>query len=103
MYYMHVHGMGAPEDLARRVKPAVDLIDQAVRRAAPPAPSSPAAPGVQPVLDAAALATIVGTAGEQNGAVYKITVGRPDIDLREHGARISSRMARSCMTRNLSS
>src|SRR5437868_14513724 len=26
IYYMHVHGMGTPEELARKVKPAVDLI-----------------------------------------------------------------------------
>jgi hypothetical protein len=29
VFYMHVHGMGDPADLARRVKPAVDLIDRA--------------------------------------------------------------------------
>src|SRR5919202_2924901 len=28
MFYMHVHGHGAPADLAKRVKPAVDLIGQ---------------------------------------------------------------------------
>ena len=32
IFYMHVHGMGAPADLARRVKPAVDLIDRAALR-----------------------------------------------------------------------
>ena len=32
------------------------------------------------------------TPGEQNGPVYKITIGRPDIDLREHGAPINARM-----------
>src|SRR5437588_3278164 len=26
IYYMHVHGHGAPADLARMVKPAIDLI-----------------------------------------------------------------------------
>src|SRR5437762_8134893 len=26
MYYMHVHGHGSPSDLARRVKPALDLM-----------------------------------------------------------------------------
>ena len=43
-------------------------------------------------LDSAALTKIVGHPGEQNGDVYKITIGRPDIDLREHGARIETRM-----------
>ena len=90
VFYMHVHGMGTPADLATRVKPAIDLIDQAARKS-PAAPSSPAA---QPpaTVDGAALAKIIGTPGEQTGPVYKITIGRPDIDLREHGARINARM-----------
>jgi hypothetical protein len=35
---------------------------------------------------------IVGYDGEQNGAVYKITIGRPDIPLNEMGASINARM-----------
>jgi hypothetical protein len=89
MFYMHVHGMGSAADLARRVKPAIDLIDEAARRAGPPAP---AAPATSDKVDGAALAKIIGQAGEQNGAVYKITIGRPDINLREHGAVINARM-----------
>ena len=27
IFYMHVHGMGSAADLAKRVKPAIDLID----------------------------------------------------------------------------
>ena len=34
----------------------------------------------------------IGAAGDQNGAVYKITIGRPDIEMREHGALVNSRM-----------
>jgi hypothetical protein len=34
----------------------------------------------------------IGHQGEQSGPVYKITIGRPDIDLREHGASINARM-----------
>jgi hypothetical protein len=89
MFYMHVHGMGSASDLARRVKPAIDLIDQAVKRA-----PQAAAPAAVPAgtLDSAALAKIIGQPGDQNGPVYKITIGRPDIDLREHGAAINARM-----------
>ena len=43
-------------------------------------------------LDTAKLSSIVGTAGEQNGQVYKITVGRPDLKLQEMGAVINARM-----------
>jgi hypothetical protein len=43
-------------------------------------------------MDSAAIARIVGHEGEQNGAVYKITVGRDDLKLKEMGASINSRM-----------
>ncbi|HEY0872834.1 MAG TPA: DUF1259 domain-containing protein [Vicinamibacterales bacterium] len=88
VFYMHVHGMGSAADLATRVKPAIDLIDQAAKKAATPPSTVPASP----TIDGAALAQIIGTPGEQTGPVYKITIGRPDIDLREHGARINARM-----------
>src|SRR6185503_2949784 len=87
IFYMHVHGMGDAAELARRVKPTIDLIDQAVSRAVvPPTAASANA------LDGAALAAIVGHPGEQNGPVYKITIGRPDLDVRDHGAAITARM-----------
>jgi uncharacterized protein DUF1259 len=88
IFYMHVHGTGTAEDLAKRIKPAVDILDKAVKAA--PAPAAPATPATG--LDTAALAKIIGQQGEQNGPVYKITIGRPDIDLREHGAKINARM-----------
>ena len=87
VFYLHVHGMGAAADLAKRVKPAIDLIG----RSAKPAPA-PASPPAAPAIDGAALAKIVGHPGEQSGPVYKITIGRPDINLREHGAAITARM-----------
>jgi len=89
MYFMHVHGMGTAADLTTRIKPAIDLIDQAAKRApaAGPAPAAATA-----ALDSAPLAKIIGHAGEQNGSVFKITIGRPDINLREHGAPINARM-----------
>jgi hypothetical protein len=98
IFYMHVHGTGRAAELARRVKPAIDLIDQAVKRAAPPASAAAAGPGGPSTqlgvgtLDTAALARIVGQAGEQGGPVYKITIGRPDIGSRERGAAINARM-----------
>jgi hypothetical protein len=90
IFYMHVHGMGSAGDLTRRVKPAIDLIDQFAKRGSPPSAAAPAASA--PPLNSAALAKIVGHEGEQNGPVYKITIGRSDIDVREHGAAINSRM-----------
>ena len=90
IFYMHVHGMGSAADLAKRVKPAIDLIDQEAKKAQGSGSSAPALPSA--ALDGAALAKILGTPGEQTGPVYKITIGRPDINLREHGAPINARM-----------
>jgi uncharacterized protein DUF1259 len=90
IFYMHVHGMGTAADLARRVKPAIDLIDRSAARASTQSALAPAAAPAS--LNGAALSKIIGHEGEQTGPVYKITIGRPDIGLREHGAAINSRM-----------
>ena len=89
VFYMHVHGHGAPMDLARKVKPALDLIG----RGAPAAAAAPSpATSTTPSLDDARLAQITGHAGERTGAVYKITVGRDDLKIAEMGAVINARM-----------
>jgi hypothetical protein len=86
VFYMHVHGKGKATDLARRVKPALDLIGHVKPEMA--APSSSGGAG----LDTAKLAKIAGHEGEQSGAVYKITIGRDDLGMKEHGAIINARM-----------
>jgi len=86
MYYMHVHGMGTAAELATKLKPALTMIGKPA-----PAGSAPAAPA-SPGFNAAALAKIVGHDGEQNGVVYKITIGRDDLKLTEMGAPINARM-----------
>ena len=88
IFYMHVHAMGTAADLAGRLKPALALIPT------PPAAATgaPAGPSAPSGLDVAALAKTIGHEGEQTGPVYKITIGRSDIDLREHGAKITARM-----------
>ena len=90
MFYMHVHGHGRAADLARQVKPALDLIGKGSPASAPAAAASPASPPT--TMDTARLAQIVGTPGEQTGAVYKITIGRDDLKLTEMGAPINARM-----------
>src|SRR5216684_1673219 len=84
VFFMHIHGHGKPADLARKVKPALDLIGKGTSRPA----TAPAAPAAAPAttIDTAKLAQIVGTQGEQTGAVYKITIGRADLKLTEMGA-----------------
>jgi hypothetical protein len=91
IFYMHVHGHGKAADLARMAKPALDLIG----RGSPRHQSS--VTGGRPsilagTIDTAKIAGIVGHGGEQSGPVYKITVGRDDLHLKEMGAPINARM-----------
>jgi len=86
MFFMHVHGHGHTMDLARKVKPALDLIGKG-KNATRPARASGAVK-----LDTAKIAGIVGHQGEQSGDVYKITVGRDDLKITEMGVPVTARM-----------
>jgi hypothetical protein len=91
MFYMHVHGHGKPADLARKVKPALDLIGKNTSRPTSP-PTTAAAASSSTTIDTAKIAQIVGVQGDQSGAVYKITIGRDEMRLTEMGAPINARM-----------
>ncbi|HEV8291461.1 MAG TPA: DUF1259 domain-containing protein, partial [Tepidisphaeraceae bacterium] len=84
IFYMHVHGHGKPADLARMAKPALDMIGHYS--------GGGGARMLRGQVDAAKIAQIVGHQGEQNGPVYKITIGRDDLHIREMGAPINARM-----------
>jgi hypothetical protein len=90
MFYMHVHGHGSVADLAKKIKPALDLIGKTATR---PEPATTMTSTVSAgTIDTAKLAGIIGTPGEQNGQVYKITIPRADLKLQEMGASINARM-----------
>lgn len=82
IFFMHVHGHGKALDLAKRVKPALDLIPR-------PSTPAPAAAPAAPAFNLVALDNIVGGKGEVLGSVYKFTLGRDDLNLKEHGAAIT--------------
>jgi hypothetical protein len=93
MFYMHVHGHGTPAELAQKLEPALALIGKSTSSsttAAAPAAAPAAGPPNPP--NTARLVEIVGTQGEQNGAVYKFTLGRSDLKVVEMGAAINARM-----------
>ena len=92
MFYMHVMGHGKPADLARMAKPAVDLIGHVQSQRGSATRSSGAAKTEAGKLDTAKIAQITGHEGEQTGQVYKITVGRDDLKIKEMGADINARM-----------
>jgi protein-tyrosine-phosphatase len=91
IFYMHVHGHGKAGDLATRAKPAVDLVGHASaqHQSSVIGGASTVAAGQ---IDTAQIARIVGHEGEQTGPVYKITIGRDDLTLKEMGAVINARM-----------
>jgi hypothetical protein len=86
MFFMHVHGMGTPAALATKLKPALAMIGKPATGAPAPAP----APALG--FDGAAIAKIVGHPGDTTGAVYKITLGRDDLALKDMGAPLNARM-----------
>ena len=91
IFYLHVHGHGKAADLAKMIKPAIDLIGRGS-----PKHQSSVTGGTATItsgqIDTAKIANIVGHEGEQNGAVFKITVGRDDLAIKEMGAPINARM-----------
>jgi hypothetical protein len=90
IFYMHVMGHGKPAELARMAKPAIDLIGRVPSRHSNRASTTVTVnPGK---IDTTKIAQIVGHEGEHSGPVYKITVGRDDLNLKEMGATINARM-----------
>ena len=88
IFYMHVHGHGSAAELAKKLKPAIDLLGKANNGSSTPPASSP----TQTTLNSTRLAEIVGSQGEQTGSVYKFTLGRNDLKVVEMGAPINARM-----------
>jgi hypothetical protein len=88
---MHVHGHGKAADLASKAKPALDLIGRGT-----PQHQSSVTGGNSNIsggqINTAKIVQIVGQEGEQNGQVYKITIGRDDLKVKEMGAPINARM-----------
>src|SRR5579862_1096775 len=91
IFYMHVHGHGKAADLANKVKPAVDLIGKESPQHQTTVTGKVAVVTEGP-MNTARIAQITGHEGEQNGKVYKITVGRDDLSVKEMGASINARM-----------
>ena len=86
IFFMHVHGMSTPAALATKLKPALAMIGKPATM--PPPAAAPTSLG----FDADAIAKIVGHTGDTTGTVYKITVGRDDLALKDMGATLNARM-----------
>ena len=84
--YMHIGGMGNEKELAKSVKAVFNKVTEI--RGANPATADISV--VENTLDTNMIDSILGFSGTMNNGVYKLTIGRPDVDLKEHGAPVSS-------------
>ncbi len=84
--YMHIGGTGDEKKLARSVKAVFDKVTE-IRGADP---ASKAISKVENTLDTKMIDSILGHSGTMNNGVYKITIGRPDVTLTEHGAPVGT-------------
>lgn len=84
--YMHIGGMGSEEQLGQGVKAVLEKVKEV--RGMNAADGSKGS--VQFTLDTARLNELLGTTGEMSRGVYKHTIGRPDVDLKDHNAEVTS-------------
>ena len=84
--YMHIGGMGSEEKLALAVKAVLEKVKEV--RGMNPADGSK--DPVEFSLDTARLNNILGSTGEMSRGVYKHTIGRPDVNLKDHNSEVTS-------------
>ncbi|MBX2956129.1 MAG: DUF1259 domain-containing protein [Cyclobacteriaceae bacterium] len=84
--YMHIGGMGTEEKLAQAVKAVFEKVTEVRGKD----PSGGSKDEVVNTLDTEMLDTILESKGEMSRGVFKHTIGRPDVDLQDHGASVSS-------------
>ncbi len=83
--FMHIGGVGPLEEVAQSVRAVLDRI-QELRRAAG-ARRTPST--VETTFDSSQIEAILGSGGQISSGVFKVTIGRPDVDLRAHGVLVS--------------
>jgi len=84
--YMHIGGNGKTEDMAKKAKAVLDKVAES--RGHDPAAASVA--DVPYSIDSKKLDDILGYKGEIGKGVYKYTIGRPDVSLKEHGTNVTT-------------
>ncbi len=84
--YMHIGGTGKTEEMAAKAKAVLDKVAES--RGHNPSASSVA--DVSYNIDSKKLDEILGYRGEMSKGVYKYTIGRPDVLLKEHGVTVTT-------------
>jgi len=87
IFYMHVHGMGSPEELAKKYANAISQTKISPRNQ-PPAGTPPTKTG-KDIFDVAQLNGIVKYDAAINGPTIKYTIGRKDLTVLAMGAEMT--------------
>jgi hypothetical protein len=88
IFYMHIHGMGEPEDLAKRYAKAISETKISPKNQ-PPAGPPPAKTG-KDIFDVTKLNSIIKYEAAINGPTIKYTIGRSDLTVRAMGAEMTT-------------
>ncbi len=88
--FMHLGGTGPAEVMAQKAKAVLDKI--AALRGGDPSKGTASIETVENTIDTSWLSKALGYKGEMNKGVYKYTIGRPDVNLMEHGVQVTTFM-----------
>jgi hypothetical protein len=86
--YMHIGGSGPTEQMAEKAKAVLDKITEL--RGGDPSKGTVSAEPVSNTIDTKKLDYILGYKAEMSKGVYKYTIGRPDVNLKEHGVKVTT-------------
>jgi hypothetical protein len=88
--YMHIGGSGPLGEIAQKVKAVLDKVKEV--RGQDPSKGTASNESVQNTLDTKVLDKILGYKAEMSKGVYRCTIGRPDVNLKEHGVKVTTFM-----------
>jgi len=86
--YMHIGGSGKTEMMAQKAKAVLDKIKEV--RGGDPSKGTASSEPVENTLDIKKLDDVLGYKAEMSKGVYKYTIGRPDVSLKEHGITVTT-------------
>ena len=86
--YMHIGGSGNTELMAQKAKALLEKIKEV--RGGDPSKGTASSEPVANTLDTKKLDEVMGYKAEMAKGVYKYTIGRPDVVLKEHGVTVTT-------------
>jgi len=86
--YMHLGGSGPTDQMAQKAKAVLDKVKEI--RGGDPSKGTASSETVTNTLDTKHLDDIIGYKGEMSKGVYKYTIGRPGVSLKEHDVTVTT-------------